>query len=210
MLFLLVVFPGLSFSLTLIALCDLSPLLPILHHRRSHSRCVDSFDPLNRHLHLDLVWFLGLALLVLDPSSYARSTIDCALPPSSSALRLPVVLFRSPSLTTSLMLVIFGFGVMFLLFKLLLCLVWLLLGLYLLFLMFSMFVFGFVLVTLCASVPSTDFNSALSASIITRWSLLVHSRGSDFFCAPLAYVIALCDHLRGPSHLFDPFLTLCN
>ena len=218
MLFLLVFFLGLSFSLTPIALCDLSPLLPILHHRRFHSRCVASFDLPNRHLHLDLVWYLGLALLVLDLSSYARSAIHCVLPLPSLALRLLVVLFRSSSglppanvasLTTLPILVIFGFDVMFLFFKLLLCLVWLLLGLYLLFMMFFVFVFGFVLVTLCASVPSTNFN-VFSASITVRWSLLVHSGGSDFFCAPLAYVTALCGLLRGPDHLFDSFPTLCN
>jgi hypothetical protein len=200
-------------------LCDLSPLIQILHHCCFHSRYVNSFNPPNCHLHLDLVWFLGLALLVLDPSSYAKSTIHCALPLSSSALWLPVFLFRSSSslhrasvasLTTLPMLVIFGFGVMFLVFKLLICLVWLLLGLYLLFLMFYVFVFGFVLVTLCASVPSTDFNSALAASIIVRWSLLVYSRGSDFFCAPFAYVTTLCGPLRESGHLFNPFPTLCN
>jgi hypothetical protein len=183
MLFLLMAFRGLSFSLNPIVLCDLSPLLPILHHRRFHSRCVVTFDLSNHHLHLDLVWFSGLALLVLDSSSYARSNIDRALPPSSLALRLPIVFFCSLSLTSSPMLVIFGFGVMFLLFKLLRCLVWLLLDLYLLFLMFPVFVFGLVLVTLYASVPSTDFNSTISASITIQWSLLVHSKGSDFFYA---------------------------
>jgi hypothetical protein len=85
-----------------------------------------------------------------------------------------------------------------------------LLGLYFLLLMFSMFVFGFVLVTLCASVPSMDYNNAPSASITIWWSLLVHYGGSNYVCAPLAYVTAMCGPLRGPYHLFDPFPTLRN
>jgi fatty acid desaturase len=70
--------------------------------------------------------------------------------------------------TTLPMLEFFGFGVMFLLFNFMFSLVWLLLGLYFLLLMFFVFVSGFVLVTFSASIPSTDYNSALFASITIR------------------------------------------
>jgi hypothetical protein len=94
------------------------------------------------------------------------------------------------------MLVFFRFGVMFLLFNFMFSLVWLLLGLYFMLLMFFVFVYGYVLVTLCVSIPSTDYNSALFASITIRWSLLIHSRGSDFVCAPLASVTAMCSPFK--------------
>jgi hypothetical protein len=72
------------------------------------------------------------------------------------------------------------------------------------------FVFGFVLVALCDSVPSTDYNSALSTSMTIRWSLLVHSGGSDFVCALLAFVTDMCGPLRESDYLFDQFFTHCN
>jgi len=37
--------------------------------------------------------------------------------------------------------------------------------------------------------------------------------GTDRFAliySPFAFIIALCNLLRGPGHLFDPFHTLCN
>jgi hypothetical protein len=82
------------------------------------------------------------------------------------------------------MLVIFGFGVLFLLFKLLL-------DLYLLFLMFSVFVFGFVLVTLCASVlqPTSIVPfPPLSPSGGRCWFIL----GAQIFSVPLWLMLPLC------------------
>jgi hypothetical protein len=84
-------------------------------------------------------------------------------------LRLPVVTFHSSgqprvsvaSPTTSPMLVFFGFGIMFLVFNFMLAFV----GLVFSVACFFVFVFGFVLVAFCDSVPSTDYNSALSTSI---------------------------------------------
>jgi hypothetical protein len=95
---------------------------------------------------------------------------------------------------------------MFLLFKLLLCLV-AIVGL-----VFAASDVFCVCFWICVGyfMCFNPFNSAISAYITVQWSLLVHSGGSDFFCASLAYVTALCSILRGPGHLFDPFLILCN
>jgi hypothetical protein len=44
------------------------------------------------------------------------------------------------------------------------------------------------------------------------WLLLVPSEGSDRFAliyAHFAFVTVLCDPLRGPCHLFDPFPIIC-
>ncbi|XP_059457838.1 uncharacterized protein LOC132187516 [Corylus avellana] len=75
------------------------------------------------------------------------------------------------------------------------------------------FVTSLVLVPLSSSIPATDFDSAYSTLASFRWLMLFPSGGSnrfDLIWAPFASVTASCGSLRGPGHLFVPFLMLCN
>jgi hypothetical protein len=75
------------------------------------------------------------------------------------------------------------------------------------------FVTVFGLVSLFSVVHDVDYNNAFLNSASFRWLLLVPCGGSDrftFICAHFAFVTALCSHLRGLSHLFDQFLTICS
>jgi hypothetical protein len=75
------------------------------------------------------------------------------------------------------------------------------------------FVIGSVIVPLFTVVPSSDYDSAFSASASFRELLLVPSGGLDrfaIFCAPFASITALYGSLIGLSHLFDPFPSFCN
>jgi hypothetical protein len=109
------VFPGLESSLTtfVIALCDLSPILPRSHHLRFHCCRAASFAQPYRFLRSDLVWVSILAPLVLKWSSSVRSAISGATSP-----------------TPLQMVLVFGFGSMPLLCTLFYCLVLLFLSLF--------------------------------------------------------------------------------
>jgi hypothetical protein len=70
-----------------------------------------------------------------------------------------------------------------------------------------------VLVPLFSAVPDSNFNNAFITLASFGWLLLFPSESTYrlvLICTSLASVTALCGPLRGPSHLFDSFSTLCN
>jgi len=75
-------------------------------------------------------------------------------------------------------------------------------------------VYRFVLVLLFYAVSDLDYFSVSTASVTFGWLLLLFPSGGTnklaLLCAPLTFLIALCGHSRGLSHLFNQFHTFCN
>jgi hypothetical protein len=71
----------------------------------------------------------------------------------------------------------------------------------------------FVLVPLSFSTLTSEFGlSAFIALGFLRWLLLFLSESANRFtliCSSFASITASCGHLRGLTHLFDPFFNIC-
>jgi hypothetical protein len=78
----------------------------------------------------------------------------------------------------------------------------------------EIFVTKFALVTLSSAVSDSNSNSVSILPLQSSFGDCRYqfSSGDRFasICAHVAFVTALCNSLRGPGHLFDPFSTICN